>query len=490
LKIRHVKLDRRSPLRGLAVVGLAATLLACSDAGNESGGAGVAAGRASTSTSAAPEQPASDAGVFGNECWTADVPPNTASSPEANDLTGDGVLDVVVGADGDAGVFAVDGSDGSVLWSAGRQNDVYTAAAFVDVDADGVDDVVMGGRNNDVIAHDGTSGKELWSLRGTTPDLPELWFATARTVPDVDDDGIGDVLVPQSGSQNDELRQGVLRLVSGATGEQLSATPMPDDREIYSPPEVDPAVALTEQTLFVGTGGETIAGGVTALRYQPDGTATTEWTVDGPGVVAAPARTKNSAGEERIISAAWNGPVRIFDTAGQQLWESESEGFSSAATPLLIPDDNLPGGVVIAVLVGGKNYPPIGSNSEVVWLDADTGATLKRKRLEGFSGMDPIVFDVDGDGTQELIVSPVQIDAEGRGSGQLLALDSVSGEVKASAPLDGVTVATPLIADLDGDGRAELVHPNGGGLTCYRLDTQVEQGAVLRSYQGDKAPGS
>ena len=226
-------------VRCVLTVGLVATLMACSDGqnGNRNDDAGgVTTDRAATTTSSASSKPKPGTGAFASRCWGADVPPTSSSSPEATDLNGDGVLDVVVGADGDAGVIAVDGKDGSVLWVAGRQNDVYTAAAFLDANGDGVDDVVMGGRSNDLIAHDGTSGEEPLVAQAVVAGSPELWIGTARTIPDLDGDGVRDVLAPQSGSQTDELRLGAIHVVSGATGEQLSVIPMPGDREIYSRP--------------------------------------------------------------------------------------------------------------------------------------------------------------------------------------------------------------------------------------------------------------
>ena len=68
-------------------------------------------------------------------------------------------------------------------------------------------------------------------------------------------------------------------------------------------------------------------------------------------------RTTNPAGEQRIIAATWNGPVRMFDGTGKQLWESEDTSLSSAARPVLVADDDRPGGVVIAVQVNGDTYP-------------------------------------------------------------------------------------------------------------------------------------
>jgi hypothetical protein len=364
----------RMPLvRCVLTVGLVATLMACSDGqnGNRNDDAGgVTTDRAATTTSSASSKPKPGTGAFASRCWSADVPPTSSSSPEATDLNGDGVLDVVVGADGDAGVIAVDGKDGSVLWVAGRQNDVYTAAAFLDANGDGVDDVVMGGRSNDLIAHDGTSGEELWSLRRSLPDLPELWIGNRPH----DSRPRWRWGARRAGAA---VREPNRRAASGGYPRGVRR----DGRATVGHPH-----AWRSRDLFPARGG----GVRTAERAEPDRrnrrrdasggshrapstgrrTVNTEWSADGTGVVAAPVRTTNPAGEQRIIAATWNGPVRMFDGTGKQLWESEDTSLSSAARPVLVADDDRPGGVVIAVQVNGDTYPPVGSDSVIVWLDA------------------------------------------------------------------------------------------------------------------------
>jgi hypothetical protein len=439
-----------------------------------------------TSTTKAPAVDVSGK-LLSKTCWVAPISTGGMSSPEAIDLTGDGLLDVVVGTSD--GVMAINGVDGKVLWSSDQQKDVYTSAAFVDGNDDGVPDAVMGGRSNDLVMYDGSSGEVLWSLRKSQPDLPQSWFGMARSVADVDGDGVDDVLAPQSGDDPGTLRNGTLRLVSGATGKQISATSTPDGNEIYSPPEVDDSRPLDEQTLLIGTGGETIPGGVSAIRYAADGASfTTEWSVPGPGTVAAPTRVSTKNGAERIVSTSWGGPVQMLDGSGKKLWSGDDEGFSSAAQPVLVPAQGEAADVVIAVLVEGDTFPPQGSDSVVTWLDAKNGETLRQVKLDGFSGSDPVVFDVNGDGRQELLVTPVSIDASGIPTSRLVALDAVTGKEVGGVPFNGFAVSTPLIADLNGDGLAELVHADGAALTCYHLDSPVRRGAVLRSYQGAKGP--
>ncbi|MCB1028212.1 MAG: PQQ-binding-like beta-propeller repeat protein [Microthrixaceae bacterium] len=409
------------------------------------------------------------------------------SSPEATDLNGDGVLDVVVGTSD--GVIATDGGDGEVLWTSDRQKDVYTSAAFVDGNADEVDDVVMGGRSNDLVMYDGTSGEVLWSLRESQPDLPQSWFGMAKTVADVDGDGIPEVLVPQSGDDPGTRRDGTLRLVSGADGAQLSAIPTPDGNEIYSPPEVDESRPLDEQTLLIGTGGESIPGGVSAIRYAPDGASfATEWSSPGSGVVAGPARVRTGSGAEQILTTSWNGPVRMLDQDGNQVWASQTDGLSSAAQPVVLPGTDDTQSSVVAVLVEGDTFPPHGSNSVVMWFDAETGETQRTVELDGFSGSDPVLYDLDDDGSQELLVTPVDTDEAGIPTSRLVALDGATGEEIAGVAFAGFAVSTPLIADLDGDGLAELVHADGAAMTCYHLNAPVEPNAVVRSYQGPKGP--
>lgn len=70
------------------------------------------------------------------------------SSPRATDLTGDGTLDIVMGAGqneyqhSEQGVLAFDGATGALLWQAESQDQVYGSATFYDVTGDGVEQLI------------------------------------------------------------------------------------------------------------------------------------------------------------------------------------------------------------------------------------------------------------------------------------------------------------------------------------------------------------
>ena len=216
----------------------------------------------------------------------------------------------------------------------------------------------------------------------------------------------------------------------------------------------------------------------------------TDWTSEGQGAIAAPVRADASTGGERILATSWDGPTRLLSAAGDELWASDQKGLSSAARPLLLSGESDANGVVIAVMVEGESFPPFGADGLILMLDADSGEEVGSIPLAGFSGSDPMVYDLDADGDQELIVKPVKVDKFGQSVGELQAFDVASGEVERSVAIDGFSVSTPLIADLDGDGRAELVDASGSVVTCFELNTPVQEGSIERSYQRAKGPGA
>ncbi len=99
---------------------------------------------------------------------------NSASSPRVADLTGGGILDVVMGAGGrewspsEVGIIALNGADGRLLWSAPARNQVVGSALFPDISGDGTPEVVIGGRSAELRALDGKAGRTIWEFFKTT----------------------------------------------------------------------------------------------------------------------------------------------------------------------------------------------------------------------------------------------------------------------------------------------------------------------------------
>ena len=127
--------------------------------------------------------------------WLSPIVEGPVSAPVLGDLDRDGTLDAIVGLE-NGQVYAVDGTDGSLLWKYATGDEVHSRAALADLDGDGTPDVVVGSLDRKVHAISGKNGTSLWrfATEGQVHSSP----ATA----DLDSDGVADVVV---GSRDNNL---------------------------------------------------------------------------------------------------------------------------------------------------------------------------------------------------------------------------------------------------------------------------------------------
>jgi len=82
--------------------------------------------------------------------------------PVIGDLNGDGCLDVIVGT-WEGVVYAINGKNGSTLWSFKAAEAVYPSIPAVgDADGDGVPEVVFGSYDYNLYVLNGEDGSLLW----------------------------------------------------------------------------------------------------------------------------------------------------------------------------------------------------------------------------------------------------------------------------------------------------------------------------------------
>lgn len=414
--------------------------------------------------------------ISARKLWSLKLEGLGTSSPRTADLTGDGVLDIVLGGgvQGQSGwVYAVNGATGKLLWKVRFKEEFYATPTLSDANKDGVPDVFIGGRDFNWTALSGKDGAKLWALRTVNPkaDIPRRNFNGALVVGDQDGDGVDDLLVSQGGSYDDSKRlPGRLFVVSAATGQLLLNLTLPDGRETYSLPAL-----LSTQPLEVvsGSGGETLGGHLSRLSLTAE-KAVPKWELEVPkqGVISSPLVTR--VGDElSVIGALYAGRVvRLDAETGAVRWSVPRKGFEARGSPA-------PGrfggssNVDVAATMSQGSFPTYQWKNLVVWYDGATGEVLDEAASGVFSSASVLVADFDGDQFDETIA--LSMDAftinEGSVVSTLTIYDGARGKKKRlELKLRGAGQATPALADLDGNGTLDLVLTYFGVVERYALD--------------------
>ncbi len=206
------------------------------------------------------------------------------SSPRTVDLNHDGVLDIVMGAGRgetvatEQGVLAVDGKTGKLLWQQKAPAHVVGSASFQDINDDGTPEVFIGGRGNFMAALDGGSGAEIWKFQFNDTD-PVLRYArfnfySSTWAPDVNGDGKKELLVVNGGNwsapagSSDGRLPGVLMILDSKSGHVLAADTMPDAQESYMSPVCYQEHETGQWKVIFGTGGETQSGSLYMAKLE------------------------------------------------------------------------------------------------------------------------------------------------------------------------------------------------------------------------------
>lgn len=429
----------------------------------------------------------------------------TNSSPNLADLDGDGVLDIVFGTgkdrtkpEGGRYVFtrepeipgyvtAVSGATNRVLWKAPNPGEAFTTPRFVDLNRDGVLDVVMGGREGAFSAYSGVDGALLWRVApaavARTP-VPYCFF-TPALIRDANGDGVPDLVVTYGGNDlklpGEPRDPGFVAVISGADGAVLAVHATPDGKETYSSPVVYERANGEEWVVF-GTGGETHAGaayrapvaslldGTFAARLErlvPPG----EKGVIAPGTVVE----LTGDGEPDIVISTFDGRLFAVDGAsGQTLWEQRVEGeeaYHPAAVARIARDGHL--GLVVSR--GTGTFPRYTGSVHRLY-DAVTGRLLYEYRNAMQPGGAPLAVDLTGDGIDEVFFFSMRYPVAQGARIQILHARSKTLIVQDVPTNMG---ATPTLAAIRPEGTLELIGtswrilPGTGTPTWRDLEAQM-----------------
>ena len=359
--------------------------------------------------------------------WSVDPTSNNIMmAPIVVSLTddnGDGLYDdedvpdiVVVTYGGEGTLRAVSGDGSREIFNVtGQSLQMTGAVAGGDIDGDGIVEIVACTANTvKAFEHDGR-------LKWTSPNLAGHMYGTsdAPAIADMDGDGSPEIIVGNAILHSDGSVRGLGSAGMGGVDYNVGTTSFAADIDLDG-----------DQELITGN-----------AVYDPDGRAL--WTNGGTDGYVAVADF-DLDGDAEIV-AMNSGIVRLLETDGRTLWSatvsSPTQGFGGPPT---IADYD------------GDGYPEVGvaARSSYTVFDTDGRKLWERATQDASSGnTGSAVFDFEGDGVAEVVYADET---------KLWVFHGPDGAVKLESTEHSNATWTeyPVIADVDGDGQAEIVVPN------------------------------
>jgi outer membrane protein assembly factor BamB len=417
------------------------------------------------------------------------------SSPRAADLNGDGIKDLVIGCSKkefeklDSGVIAINGATGEILWKVNARDQMFGSANFLDINHDGVSDVIIGGRAAELKAIDGKNGKILWAFfpKGNSMQPRKKgWynFYNPQIIPDQNNDGLQDILVTNGGdilaAPYDPRRPaGIILVINGSNGKILAQVKVPDGKETYMSLVIS-KIAQDDKdfTIIFGTGGETIGGNLfrttlSDVMKQDISNATILYSSKNKGFIAPPVLCDlNMDGYLDIVDNAVEGKTIAIDgKTNKLLWENgldSTEVYGSLGVGYFT-NDSIPD--LFTTYTQGQ-WPKLNESKQIM-LNGKNGQIEFFDSLGILQTTSPVIadFNSDGydDGLMDINFSVVEKEIFSFYHNMLVVYDFHNQSTyQLTGDVPGINLSSTIwTGDLDGDGKLDVVY-------CYLTDTRKE----------------
>ncbi len=448
----------------------------------------------------------------------------TSSSARAIDLNADGIKDIVTGAgraeftSSDSAIIALDGRTGALLWTVQARDQIFGSPLFLQITDDTIPEIIIGGRSAELLAINGATGKIVWEFfpEGDSTDNTQFQlynFYNAQNCKDIDRDGTDDILIANGGyvkAKPNEVNRpaGKLMLISGQTGRLIQEAYMPDHQETYMSCTL--LKKQGETFILYGSGGETQPGKLFLSKIEDlqQGNLSKAYVLAeslSKGFIAPPVLVDITGdGTADIIANAVDGRTLAID--GQTLrtiWTftvPNTEVYCSLAVGHFNAD-SIPD---VFTNYGIGQFPNLMRSMQVA-LSGNDGSLLFSDSLGSFHYDSPVAYDLDQDGFDEVIFQ-VNQSIPGVVKNVLKVFDFNDSTIyNFSKESNGGNLgSTPLLEDLNQDGRMEIVmmHENnpfdlfsierktGFWIKMITTDIIIKQPIKWGSYMGSRYDGT
>jgi len=428
--------------------------------------------------------------------WTIEFPNmGVHSSPRAVDLNRDGVKDIIIGCSKkefqkqDSGILAIDGATGKVLWKVPARDQVFGSASFLDINRDGIPDVIIGGRAAELKALNGKNGAVLWAFfpnGNSMQPRKKGWFNfyNPQIIPDQNNDGLEDILVTNGGDilakpYDPRRPTGNILVLSGKNGQILAQAKVPDGKETYMSLVISKISKEDKDlTVIFGTGGETIGGHLyrttlTNIMKQDISGATILFSSKDKGFIAPPVLCDlNLDGYLDIVDNAVEGKTIAIDgKTNKIIWEQgieNTEVYGSLGVGYF-NNDSIPD--LFTTYTKGT-WPKLNESKQIM-LNGKTGEIEFIDSLGILQTTSPVVADFNNDGYDDGLMDINFLIVEKEiffyYHNMLVVHDFHNQNTyQLTDETPGINLSSTIwVGDLDNDGKLDIVY-------CYLTDTRKE----------------
>ncbi len=344
------------------------------------------------------------------------------SSPALGDVDGDGKLEAIVGSY-DKNLYALNGEDGTLLWSYKTGSHVQASPTLGDVDNDGKLEVVIGSWDENVYALNGEDGSVVWIYKTEGPI-----FSCDAVLGDIDNDYKLEVIV-------------------GSCDKKVHALNGEDGSLLWSFKAEDIFYGSSAALGDVDNDGklEVIVGSYDKKIYALNGEdGSILWNyMTGRSVHSSPA-LGDLDGDDKLEVIVGSDDKKIYALNGEDgsdIWSFTTEEGVHQSSPALGDIDN-----------DGKLEAVVGStDGRFHALNGEDGSIAWSYKTARFALSSPALGDVDGDGKLEAVVGTWYEE-------QVRALNGEDGsETWRYNPGTGPIYSSAALGDIDSDGQLEVV---------------------------------